>query len=227
MNKSGITLSIETAIQGGSLSILIGDKEIDFWVGSRDVSRSEDILEQISILLRRNKIEKKHIDLIVTSHSIGSHTGLRIGLATVLGLSKALDNCKIVEISILTAITGSVKADGRIIAAISNNNRDIIFQIFEKLSNTIQEISQVSSMNYHSFCKMVEIEPTVCIITNERLYKNISESEKNTLYDVNLIKNAGENLAKQLGLKGQEVAASDNKLSSKPIKSNKNQRNTL
>ena len=88
--KKNIILSIETAAGGGSLTLYRDEAEIDRWAGAKDVSKAEDILEQISDLLKKNKIEKKQIRSINVSSRSGSLTGTKICLAIAKGLSSAL-----------------------------------------------------------------------------------------------------------------------------------------
>ena len=92
MSDKDLTLSIETAVQGGSISLLQGKTELHNWIGSREVSKSEDVLQEIKNILKRNEIEKEELKKIVVSRGPGSHTGVRIGMAVGIGLRKAL-NC--------------------------------------------------------------------------------------------------------------------------------------
>jgi tRNA A37 threonylcarbamoyladenosine modification protein TsaB len=96
MNTKKIVLAIETGFAGGSISLLRNNVEIDKWSGSRAISKSEDVLDEISILLKKNKIERFEISSILISKKVGSLTGLRIGLALARGLSKSL-NCQYKE----------------------------------------------------------------------------------------------------------------------------------
>jgi tRNA threonylcarbamoyl adenosine modification protein YeaZ len=89
-NGENIILAIETAICGGSISLLLDGKESDGWIGSDTVSRSEDILPAIDQMLKKNSIDRQQIDRIVFSEEPGSFTGLRIGLATMAGMKNVL-----------------------------------------------------------------------------------------------------------------------------------------
>ena len=110
-SKRKIYLSIETAVGGGSISIIEDEVEIDFWAGTNENLRAEDFLEEISKILNKNKIERKSIKLITVSGGPGSSTGIKIGLATARGLGTAL-NCEVIAVSLLEAILKFVNIEG-------------------------------------------------------------------------------------------------------------------
>src|SRR6185369_13700610 len=82
------------AIGGGSISIFRDGREIDHWVGEKNVSRAEELLPSIDRMLAVQALTKADIRTVVVSTGPGSYTGIRVGLATVLGLRAALGtNC--------------------------------------------------------------------------------------------------------------------------------------
>jgi tRNA threonylcarbamoyladenosine biosynthesis protein TsaB len=132
MNNDEIILSMETAIRGGSISILRGGREIDYWTGGGELPKSDDILYQISILLRKNNVEKREIRFIAVSTGPGSFTGLRIGLALARGLRRSLD-CSIKGVSVLEALTLKTNYTRFILTAIPFGNNQIYWQLFKFL----------------------------------------------------------------------------------------------
>ena len=98
-----IVLSIETAIDGGNISIMEDEDEIDFWKSIKGGLKAEDFLEEVSKILDKNKIEKKCIKLITISNEPGNSTGIKIGLSTARGLGRAF-NCEVIEVSLLKVI---------------------------------------------------------------------------------------------------------------------------
>lgn len=109
MNNGSIILAIETS-QVGSISLMKGSNEIDFWAGDKENSRSQDLLPEISKLLERNDILKKDIGLIAVATGPGSFTGLRVGISIALGLSQAL-NCPRMGVPTLTAMALTAPED--------------------------------------------------------------------------------------------------------------------
>ena len=109
-NLKRLTLAIETAIDGGSISILEGQKEIDFWIGENGISKAEDILENISRLFEANEITKENIELIVISGDVGSTTGLKIGMATAKGLARSFPS-RLFVASLIDSLIKTVSPD--------------------------------------------------------------------------------------------------------------------
>ncbi len=83
-------LAIESAIAGGSIALFKGDDLISGASGDGSVSRAEDLLPRIMDLLGEAHVKRNEISRIAISLGPGSYTGLRIGIATVMGLSCGL-----------------------------------------------------------------------------------------------------------------------------------------
>src|SRR5690349_9675791 len=87
---SNMVLAIESAICGGGISLLEDGTEIAGWTGSANMSKAEELLVNIDVTLKSANISRHEIDLIAVSAGPGSFTGIRIGLATALGLKAGL-----------------------------------------------------------------------------------------------------------------------------------------
>lgn len=135
-SKKDITLSIETAIGGGSLAFYKNETEIDSWAGTKAVSKAEDVLEQISELLKKNDIKNTDIQLIAVSDGPGSPTGTKIGLAIAKGLANAL-GIETVEISAGEFFDLNVESS-RLGAKISKNLASLIG---EKVTRNMRPIT--------------------------------------------------------------------------------------
>ncbi|MFN2500518.1 MAG: tRNA (adenosine(37)-N6)-threonylcarbamoyltransferase complex dimerization subunit type 1 TsaB [Pyrinomonadaceae bacterium] len=88
--QSRITLAIESAIAGGSIAILSDGDELASWHGTSGAPRAEDLLVRIDEILAANDISVGDLDLVAATAGPGSFTGVRIGLATALGLTCGL-----------------------------------------------------------------------------------------------------------------------------------------
>jgi len=131
MMMKQLVLSIETTVEGGSLSILANREEIDGWSGSQKVSKAEEVLEQISNLLEKNNLKKNSIKAIAVSIGAGSLTGEKIGRAIAGGLAKSL-NCPLIEVSVLESLLLEFgnKLEGEYITAIPTGKNRVQWQNF-------------------------------------------------------------------------------------------------
>lgn len=120
-----LTLAIETAIDGGSLSLLKGQIELDFRIGKNGISKAEDILENICGLFEANKVTGENIDLIIISSDVGSVTGLKIGMATARGLTKAFSS-RLAAASLIDSLVKIISKDNAdkyvIVLPVGKNN---------------------------------------------------------------------------------------------------------
>lgn len=116
MIQRQLTIALETGVFGGSLAVMDGLQEIGFWEGESKVSKSEDVLYELSALLKNCGCGLSDIRQIIINSGPGSLTGLRIGKALALGLQTAL-GCTLYEISILDALTGLLTQKSQTIIA--------------------------------------------------------------------------------------------------------------
>lgn len=130
--KDETILSVETTVDGGSLALLRDGREIDSWIGSREVSKAEDILAQASQILENNKIDKKNIGVVVVSKEENS-TGGKIGAAIAKGLVKSL-KCRLIETPVLESLLLEFEkgAAGVYLSAVPVGKSQIKWQRFDK-----------------------------------------------------------------------------------------------
>lgn len=124
-------LAIESAIEGGSIVLMRELELLDSIVGDRGVSRAEDLLPNISELLEKNSLKRSEIDMIAVSSGPGSYTGIRIGLATALGLKTALD-IPIVGIAALEAMANATDRSLHLLTAVPVGKTDVCVQEFNR-----------------------------------------------------------------------------------------------
>jgi tRNA threonylcarbamoyladenosine biosynthesis protein TsaB len=126
-SSNKIILAIESAVAGGSLALFDGETKLASRSGDADVSRAETLLVQISEMLVEANVKKTDIGLIAVSLGPGSFTGIRIGIATALGLKNALKiPCR--GFSSLEAIAQD--REGSFIAAVPVGKSDVAWQEF-------------------------------------------------------------------------------------------------
>lgn len=125
--KQPLTLCLETGIAGGSIALFDGDGRVAGQIGEGSTSRSEDLLPAVEALLREANATALDIVRIAVSLGPGSFTGLRIGIASALGLSKAL-KCEVVGVPLLAAMLSLSDKDGRAaVVPVGKNDRAYLF----------------------------------------------------------------------------------------------------
>lgn len=207
--RENIILAIETAVQGGSISLLRGAAEFDYWIGADAVSKSAGILEEIKRILEKNRLEKRTIKKIVVSRGPGSYTGVRVGMAIGLGLKRAL-GCELVGISSLEAMFLILSASGlnrrsEIITAVPVGRNQVCWQDFADGGANINNEpakSQTSTMSdFLEFCERDEIHCRKTLVLHNKLYLGLLDKfgERWSGQSGRLI-DAGENIA---GLNGR------------------------
>ncbi len=214
MSENKFTLAIETAVCGGSLSLRSGATESDGWVGASEISKSQDVLEEIAGVLERSGAEKKSIERIVVSRGPGSYTGIRIGMAIGLGLKKSL-GCVLDAAAILPAMAAVLlekeSTGGEIIIAAVPLGRDqICWQSFSggkretaPLGNQPRFSSVVEFFDSH---KSVGARRTK-IILHHRLYREFRENHRGRLTENIILTDAGENIARLIARAARPPAA--------------------
>jgi tRNA threonylcarbamoyl adenosine modification protein YeaZ len=144
-----ITLSIETSVGGGSVSILANREELDAWSGASQISKAEEILDRISKLLEKNRINKECITRLVVSVGAGSLTGEKIGLAIAKGFSKAI-KCPLFQISVFDSLLKytDTRNAGQYLTAIPFGRNQIQWQGFNRNefeTRATNPVAQISS----------------------------------------------------------------------------------
>jgi len=125
-----IILAIESAIAGGSLSLLSNSAELDHWTGEDKVLRAEELLPNIIDMLERQSLDRKTIGRIAVSLGPGSFTGIRIGIATALGLKNSL-GIPCIGVSALEAMAASANVTGTVVTALPVGRDFICTQSFD------------------------------------------------------------------------------------------------
>lgn len=188
-------LALETAVQGGSISLLKGETEIDHRLGDSEVSRAEEILAAIEDILCVNKIERSDLDLIAVSVGPGSYTGIRIGLATALGLKNAL-NIETVGIPVLDAMTLTAARPGQIVSAVPIGKHDVCWRLFS---------GDLETGSDRDFLTFVQANSDFGFVVHGGLLKRLRDINETKGLD-GLLYDAGMNLAYLIGLAALRLA---------------------
>lgn len=107
--KAITLLAIESAIAGGSVAFIEDGTVLAKWSGGKQASRSEELLPRIAEVLAESGTTPRDLRRVVVSNGPGSYTGIRIGIATAMGLATAL-NIPCTGVSLLAAVAETVDA---------------------------------------------------------------------------------------------------------------------
>lgn len=168
-----ITLAIESAIAGGSISLLRGDVEIAYWVGTANVSKAEELLFNIDLLLKENEIERRQLDLIAVSAGPGSFTGIRIGIATALGLKAGLGIVMSSQ-SALKAMAFSAGIAGTVTTALPVGRDAVCVQKFSASLSEIVGLNEPVTVTEEDLISVIGAESSATFLVHERLYEKVS-----------------------------------------------------
>lgn len=161
-----VILAIEAAIAGGSLSLIRDGVELGNWIGRADGSlRSEDLLIEIDAMLTACGVSKHDIDLIAVSAGPGSFTGIRIGLATAMGLKAGL-GVPMTSVSAMEAIFRAARSPAAGLVAIPVGRNAICVQRFETVDNKVRAIDTPRSVP-ESELRDIQAE---CLIVHASLF---------------------------------------------------------
>ena len=131
MADNSLILGLETAIAGGSVALFHSDIELASVKGESGITRTEDLLPNIAKLLDGCKIAARELTAIVVSTGPGSFTGIRVGIATALGLGSACD-IRCIGLSVLEAMAFISKLS-RVVAAVPMGRDLACLQSFTNL----------------------------------------------------------------------------------------------
>ena len=186
-----ITLAIESAICGGSISLIKDNIEIAHWIGSSGVSKAEDLLANIDQILTENGIFRYDIGLIAVSAGPGSFTGIRIGIATALGLKAGLGVPMSSE-SALKAMIFDRHHSEKLIAALPVGRNAVCLQTFSGENRELAAHGEPFTITEDEFIDMASRADATPILAHANLCEKAGPS-------AGLI-NFGSNIAYSIGV---------------------------
>ena len=87
-----LTLAFESSAKAASAALVRDGELFAQSIQCSGLTHSRTLLPMAEDMLKNTGVSLKDIDLIACAHGPGSFTGIRIGIATVKGLSWALEN---------------------------------------------------------------------------------------------------------------------------------------
>lgn len=167
-----VVLAIEGAVGGGSLCLLQKQAILGFWSGKGEISRAEDLLENIDALLKNAGIDKGALDRIAVSNGPGSYTGIRIAIATALGLGRALGiTCS--GFSLLDAVARESGVSGRFVVALPIRRDELAWQVFEKNQESFNPIDRPVAGMMETLDNVLQVSRVADIVTTAKLAERL------------------------------------------------------
>ncbi len=177
MKKShgDVILAIESAIGGGSISLIRNRSEISSRIGSSSFSKAEDLLADIVILMESSGVGRQEIGLIAVSAGPGSFTGIRIGIATALGLRAGLD-VPMSSVSALKAIAHSQRDGEKITVGLSVGRDAVCLQSFKKRTGKLAELEEPHTLSEPAFLSFATNAVDAQLVVHTPLYEKLGPS---------------------------------------------------
>ena len=190
-------LAIEAAIGGGSIAILSDDRILGTWNGTEAAGRSEQLLGIINELLEKTGVERGDLTRLAVSNGPGSYTGIRIGLATAMGLSCALD-IPLAGISALRAIALS-QTEKELLVVVPLGRSGYCWQFFSDADGVPGIIGPAETGSIGDLLERILNEPQAAVAAAAESYGSIT-SDPRILCRPGSVLNAGFDLAVAVGI---------------------------
>ena len=186
---SPLILAIESAINGGSVSLLRDDVEIAGYIGRSGVSRAEDLLASIDDLLKHVGVPLKDLNLIAVSAGPGSFTGIRIGIATALGLKNGL-RIPMASHSALRAMAWKNLEEGGVTLALPVGRNAVCMQTFPADADEVTAPADPHTVSVDEFTRLADSSDGQFLV-HQTLFEMVTSRTN--------LRNFGENLAFAIG----------------------------
>jgi len=136
-----VILAIETGTRAGSVALARGEEILAARPGDASSSHSQDLIENIDVVLQESGVELSAVDLFAAAIGPGSFTGLRIGLATAKSLAVSLDR-RCVGVSTLGAVSHAAGVGERIVALLPAGRGEVFAQMFAVREDAIEPLDE-------------------------------------------------------------------------------------
>lgn len=162
-------------------------KKIDQFNTNEGFMHSINLFKDLECLIKNNKIDFKKIDYITVASGPGSYTGLRIGVAAALGLSKP-NKIKIKYVSSLYALSYNVDIDCDFIISIIDAKVDrVYFCLYDKNKNQLieEQIVNINELIILLNKYFIDYDKKFVLVGDAVInYKNIIENDLKINYSI-------------------------------------------
>ncbi len=167
-----IVLSIDSASKVATAALLDENNLIAEYTINNKLEHSTLIMDIVDKLLKDSNLDIDDVDGFVVSKGPGSFTGLRIGMATVKGLSFG-SNKPYISISSLDALAYSLVNFKGIICPIMDALRSSVYTCLYKGNNgTLEKISDYSALELDELIELLKEKGEDVIFTGDAVNKH-------------------------------------------------------
>lgn len=112
-----IILATDTSGKSISVALAASGQIIDEILEKTKMQHASSLQPAINVVLERNNLSLRDVDLFATTTGPGSFTGIRIGLSTVMGMAYGTGK-EVYGVSSLAALSAAVSAQDAVIAPV-------------------------------------------------------------------------------------------------------------
>lgn len=165
-------LSIDSASKVATAALLDENNLIAEYTLNNKMEHSTLIMDMVDKLLKDSNLSIDDIDGFVVSKGPGSFTGLRIGMATIKGLSFG-SNKPYISISSLDALAYSLISFDGIICPIMDALRDSVYTCLYKNNNgNLEKLTDYSALDLDELIEVLKEKGEKVIFTGDGLIKH-------------------------------------------------------
>jgi tRNA threonylcarbamoyladenosine biosynthesis protein TsaB len=173
-------LAVDTATKSCSVAVMNEDALLAESTTSHDQTHSRHLLSMIDSVLGKAKLKISQVDGFAVSIGPGSFTGLRIGIASIKGLSYALKK-PVVGVSSLEALAFQCKPNSGLICALIDARKQEVYFCRYRFKNGKLAKESPEQVAYPAEAVRGIREPCVFVGNGAKLYQKFLLSELGAL----------------------------------------------
>lgn len=174
-----IVLSIDSSSPVATCALLRDDCLLGEYIINNKREHSVLVMNIVEMLLKDSNIDIDEVDGFVVSKGPGSFTGLRIGMATIKGLSFGSDK-PYISVSSLDALAYSLINFDGIICPIMDALRDSVYTCLYKNENgNLNQLIDYSALDLDDLVSLIKEKDEKVIFTGDGIIKHRAYLEEN------------------------------------------------
>jgi tRNA threonylcarbamoyladenosine biosynthesis protein TsaB len=173
-------LAVDTSTLAGGVALVESGRVLCDLRLDLPVSHAPRLLTLIDHALRLTSVTLPSIDVFAASQGPGSFTGLRIGIATLMGLGHALQR-QVVGVDSLEALALKAWSSSLQVAALLDARKGEVFgALFRVAASAPTRLTPNLVMSPQAFCAKIT-EPTLLLGTGVEVYRGVWETHLGSL----------------------------------------------